>query len=1431
MDMRSKVYPSMPEGQGLRLVLPRTGDLRYRSHIPTAFIQRLYIHADPRRRFWYTRFQLKRKFIVMSKQGDLYVKTSVTVYTMADLPKKNVLSMPRVACGDLVKVLDLVQCSRSEGQYWELVLTRWRNNMETWLPLEVVQLSASNLLQEFYVNSVNSWAFHGRIHLGSLQTFQTEVELWLYHPEFQELYKKLRQRRVGDTTIPSTSQQQPVQVSNQTRVKLERPVASVHTSQAPLLPHMPHVTQEPVIVPVPAPVSTENDPSEIVIQEFEQRRLARVRQEQLEQTLEKIRQMKLQQELLQGQQRAREQLEQQRKLEAERQLQHERQRKKTHEELQKSQKKYLQRLRMQQEREKEAELQQHQQEQLLRVQKQEELQRRLQQAKPLQEQTPRERRSQEKMTTTQLRHKENRSDAILSPGLHRPSKSNSISIWTKDGDDEYVPPNESSESNDSHFSADSEASENSVSYRSRKRRRKRLLYSQVDLDDEDDDELPDLSQPRPSNPQRNEIRETRQDELYSRKSFQKMEKRKRLRKSFPTKENGATGSIVDVDLTQLSDDDDDNDDDVDGDDDDDDGDDNCLEVPVTAPPVTPNDHDKRESCDDDNVAAVVDEDTDDDDDEDFEPTKIVGRILCVCGATSVGGYRGQWMQCWNKECGVWEHADCVGLLTSSENQPSPRYFCTRCDPAAYLAHRVKASQRIMDWLFQCCDSRNVRQLMKLLEDNSETVNIPSDWKNVRFDNRTLAMHVARNGLAQCLQYLLDERKVDIFATDLQSRNALHHAAQGGSVTCCRVLLKHDQTLLLHPDLRGCMPFHCMLQSVKVNKLCIPLMQENTALVGMGDLDSNFPIHYACQAVNRYTVKICQIIFAAQTSMLHEKSSENLDALMILCKSAGTSTDSIRNKIGNASEVAKSAKDVISLMLDIDVFGDCLNQKAPNGWCPLHFAAASGNHELITHICNIAHFDVNHAAKASGETALHIAAQQNCSLGVRALLLEGLNVTAKDSEGRIPMLCTEDAKCIQEFMHYKLTKQLSRLHRMLGKYKQRGLVRRWQHLVVRDPTCFDILNDWCQRDTERIERMEGLLLSNPFLLRLDNKMKYVRTNVVSSIKRSSGIYSVTTKNGKTGIEKQSKRQKKLAFVFSHGNGCFWKQFVGMGMRLEPEDFRLPLIFSIDQGIENRDTTMRLVLAHLAEGLVKEVPGLLVRGSSHASEQFCLSSDKQELAGQLLGFYLLGELVAHFVLFAVHLNGKLDFNPAFLRCIGCQGKYKLEQDGPWHISGSAFVAGFEAVLPATLVLFRAEDLRVLFNGPQTSLNAMQIDWSTAIDWKICGTIAMCDKDTGSAKVWLSRLMNDLVEEEQQLLLLFMTGSFQLISRRFVCSGSDSDRLTVASFSETDDPLDYDTMLPIVDYNHDLLRLPSYSCYEAFKKGMLTVIRHADHAFLSE
>ncbi|GMF25364.1 unnamed protein product [Phytophthora lilii] len=1365
----------------------------------------------------------------MSTQGDLYAKTSHATFTMADLPKGTVLSMPRVARGDLVKVLDLVQCTRSEGQSWELVFTRWRNGMETWLPLEVVQLFAPTLLQEFYVNSINSWAFHGRVQPGNLSVFRTEVELWLFHPEFQEFYKRLRERRVGGSAA-SQSQQR----ADQVRVKPEQSTtAAVNTSHAPL----PQVVQPPAPV-LPAPV---RDPSESVIQEFELRRLARERQEQLDRTRRSQQAQLQQQQQQQAEERIRSELEQllksQEEREQERRLQNERQRQKAHEVLQQKQKEYQQRVKVQQEREKVAELRRKEQERQQRAKEQENLRQRLQSdqphlEQPAQKQTRSSQHTQDTTAQPHLPHKQRKKDRAARTKSHHPNESDSSSIWTKNGDDEYIPPEASDNDNDSgsgsedsDASADSEGIEDSVRNRpTRKRRRKRLLYSQVELDDEDDDDLPDLSQPPPRTRRRRIHQSNSEDCIPAGNSTQKTKKRKRLRQSDSSKKNGSAN--VEVDLTQLSDDDDDEDD---------------VKILKTTPVVfsdvlefSSTSENDRSASDNVIAAELIDDGGDDDaeDDIDFELSMIIGEIRCVCGATSVEGYRGQWLQCWQEDCGVWEHADCVGFLTSFETYPPPKYLCTRCDPQAYLSRCVKASHKILDWLFQCCDSKNSKQLMELLKDNTGASNIPEDWKNENYGSRTLAMQAARNGLGGCLRYLLDERKVDIFATDFQSRNALHHAAMGESLVCCRILLKHDRKLLLHQDLRGCMPFHCMLQSAKVNRLCIPFMEEDAALIGMGDLDSNFPVHYACQAVNRHTTKICQLIFNAQPSMLTEKSKEGLYPLMILCKASGDIVRS-RNKSVIGGEVTKSAKDIVALMLDIDVFGDCMNQRAPNGWAPLHFAAASGNHELVTHLCKTGLFDVQQAVDETGQTALHIAAQENRPQCVRALLLEGLNVVAKDTEGWIPVLYAEDTACLQEFIHYKLTKQLSRLHRMLSKYQQRGLVHQWQRRVAQDPTCFDILNDWCRNDTERIERMDGLFLSNPFLLRLDNKLEYVSAYIIPSIKKSREKCAISIENGKSDVEKHSGVHKKIAIDFSRGKGCFWKQFVGMGMKLEPEDFRFPIIFSIErggknsQGAENRESNLKLVLIRLAAGLLKEAPGLLERGGSIDLEKNPLSSEKQKLASQLLGYYLLGELVAHFVLFAVPLSGILDFTQPFLRCIACKGRYVLAGDERWEIAGRSFAAGFEAVLPATLELFHADGLRVLFNGPETTLNALQIDWNTAVDWNIQDTE---DKEVGNAKVWLPRLMNELVKEEQQLVLLFMTGTFQQVNDRFFRSDGESDRISVALYPG-DSVLDHDTMYPTMERTPDILRLPSYSCYDAFKKAMLTVIRHVDRAFLPE
>uniref|UniRef100_A0AAV1U203 HECT domain-containing protein n=1 Tax=Peronospora matthiolae TaxID=2874970 RepID=A0AAV1U203_9STRA len=1395
MDMRSKAYPQLPEGDRLRLVLPRTGDLRFRSKLPADFARSLYIHADPRRRFCYARFQLRRKFIVMSTKGDLYVKNSVTTYSMSDLPNKNVLNMPRMARGDPVKVLDLVQCSRGEGHHWELAFTRWRNGMETWLPVEVLRLFAPRLLQEFYVNSINSWAFYNRLQAGNLSAFQTEVELWLFHSEFQDLYEKLRQIRTGGSATMSHSHAQAARMSDHARVKLERLTGSVHSSHTLSTTRTPYVTG---LIPTPP---TASNLSEVVIEEYEQRRLARERQETLDQNVWRH---------LHHQQQVAEQGDlQQKRLECERRLQAERQKRAISEELEKRQKENQQRLQKLREQERVEVTQQQQRSRPHREKNHGEVRCEPEQVEPdvLQKHPPVRHSSQETATRTELRDKTSKSSAVVH-SVHQPKGKGSTSIWTAGCDEEYAPPSVSGENDDSAASADSQASECRMVNLPRKRRRKRLLYSQVGLDDDED--FPELSQP-PS--RQNVAQASGKDDFSDNQVLLRNKKQKQSIESSRSEEKETANC--------------------------------CLSAATTS--VTKGNNDATKNNGDGKATDIVhdkvdddgDEDSDDDSDDgdemDLKSQITCGKIRCVCGSTSVGRYRGLWLQCSNAECSVWEHADCVGVLIGSEKQLPSKYRCTRCDSDAHVTRCASASQQILDWLFQCCDSRNLKQLMDLLKGKTGAANIATGWKNVRLENRTLAMHASYNGLAECLSYLLDECKVDIFATDLQSRNTLHFAAQGGSVGCCRILLKHDQRLLLHPDLCGRMPFHRMLQSSKVNKLCVPLMQEDQALIGMGDLDCNFPIHYACQAVNHSAVRICQLIVAAQPSMLQEKSGEGLHPLMILCKSADT--DPAQTMVGCSSEVVKSVQEIISLMLGVDVFGDCLNQQAPNGWSLLHFAAASGNYELVTYLCNIGLLDVSRAAKGSEQTALHIAAQENRVLCVRALLSEGFDVMAKDTYGRIPMMYTDDVECIQELMHYKLTKQLSRLHRMLGKYKQRELIRRWQRLVARDPVCFDILNDWCRSDTERIERMEGLLLSNPFLLRLDNKIKHIRKNIIPSVKQVSGQCSTGFAKGTTGIEKLSRGQKKLAFVFLRGDQCFWKQFVGMAGMLEPEHFRLPMVFSIKDGGGNSQDLVNCcndakpVLVRLAADLLKKVPSILVRGSSKALKQEPLFSDKQELRAQLLDFYLLGELTAHFVLYEVPLGGTLDYASSFLRCIGCKGKYQLASDKPWETVGRSFAAGFDAVLPATLEIFHADDLRVLFNGPHTCCNALQIDWTSAVDWDTSSFEGMGDKGAGRMKAWLPRLVSELVEEEQQLILLFTMGTYLLVNDRSFQSKSDFGRITIALYPGNDNGFHHDAMHPAMEHNPDILRLPSYSCYEAFKKGMLTAIRHADHAFLPE
>uniref|UniRef100_K3WLX0 Uncharacterized protein n=1 Tax=Globisporangium ultimum (strain ATCC 200006 / CBS 805.95 / DAOM BR144) TaxID=431595 RepID=K3WLX0_GLOUD len=184
-DMRTKAYPPLPPKGSARLaiVLPTTGDLCVRSLLPEPFQQQLVIHGDSSQFAMYAKFVVLRKFIVMSSEGDLYTQTVRTSLGFNDLPQQRLLSLPNISPWDIVKVLDLVQCYTANAR-WELVRVRWSSGMESWLPIELVQRNFVNLLQQFYVNTINSWGLRDRIYAHSIREYKTEVELWLHHSEF-----------------------------------------------------------------------------------------------------------------------------------------------------------------------------------------------------------------------------------------------------------------------------------------------------------------------------------------------------------------------------------------------------------------------------------------------------------------------------------------------------------------------------------------------------------------------------------------------------------------------------------------------------------------------------------------------------------------------------------------------------------------------------------------------------------------------------------------------------------------------------------------------------------------------------------------------------------------------------------------------------------------------------------------------------------------------------------------------------------------------------------------------------------------------------------------------------------------------------------------------------------------------------------------------
>ncbi|GAB9472365.1 Ankyrin repeat protein [Globisporangium polare] len=1280
-DMRVKAYPPLPPKGGPRvaIVLPTTGDLCLRSQLPDAFQQQLVIHADAASYRFYARFVVLRKFIVMSSDGDLFTQTVRTSLELQDLPHQQLLPLPSISPWDVVKVLDLVQCFSANAS-WELVRVRWQSGMVTWLPIELLQRNFGNLLQEFYVSSINSWGFRGRIFAHSIRSFQTEVELWLHHDEFRQFYQYLRRRRAMATTPQLTEHD--VKPALSTSAQQNR---LVNPAQAP-----PPITQQQF-------AATNHNRSQPQQQHI---------------------------------------------------------------------------------------------------------------APPLSAVADSQGRRDSAKSTTSAQQSAP-SPTIPQQAVVERSQARVPAPTTS----QRAPPAQRSTGKAATARRDAEQI----------RVRKRVDRIEPAANSSDNEDERSLAREAAANSQGRAADSSNKSK--GSESSGALKRFKRLRKKESVEESdedivlSAIAPLAQADQPKSST--------------------SPASTPAaaTVPTVAGGSASVSRAS---GAPLLIIDNEDEDPKQDSSVTRIVvGEVRCICGAESVGTYAGRWLHCWKDDCGVWEHADCVGVLGSKDC--ATRYSCTKCDPAAYRSRLTHALERLTEWLFQCCESKHSVQLLKLLTENASGQEKNKGWRHPK-DGVTLLMKAARSGLIKCVRHLVEVAKVDVFATDMSSLNALHHAVLGGRPRSVLFLLSQEPKLLEHQDKKGRTPFHLMLESPTLGDVCLSLLAKDERLAAVSDLETNSPLHYACRVVSKSTAEICRLLLQTQPTLVLERSGDGLLPFHLLCKAASATPSS---KL-SLTEVAMVVKEIVNLMLDIDVLGSFVSARAPNGWTGLHIAAATGNHELVAFLCSSEFVDVNDSTVDGSETALHIAAKGGFHLSVRTLLRMGAHTTAKDSKGWIPMLHADTAACIQELLSYKVTKQLSRLNRMAAKFELREIVEQWKRRVVVDPTCFDMLNDWCHWDLERIERMDRIFLSDPHVLRLDNKLEYLDKVLFLTLKAPVAKEKVSdeTAAAPSPADPASQpRRKGVKFIFSSSNESYWTQFMRMAKQLEPEDFRAPMQFTTDRAPTDDATSgdnfvLKLVLIRLVRTLSVKVPGFLVQRKGTAFEDKTHQPhSEQEQRDKLLDFYVLGELVAHLVLYDVSLSGVLDFSPSFLRCaFALKPRAGETSDPQWLLLGRSFAGGFEHVIPSALNILHPDEFRVLTHGRASMLlSARAVDWERTMDWS-------AHPHSGETRAWLERLVLELVIEEQQLVLLMLVETYSAIFQQFFLVGDDGlaaapERLIrVLKYSPTVDEDDdsiasapnCDALMPHVDHETHTITLPRYSDYSAFRGAMLRLIRHSDQAF---